>query len=271
SGERKVRVIALDIDGTLFSRDGTITGKTRDALLRAQEKGCSLVLASGRPTAGLRPIAKELRMDEFGGFLVGYNGGAAAEYPSGTVIFSDPIPMGTAKAFLRHLEPIPVTPILDDGTDFLADDPDGFKVATEMKSNRMGLRLVENICDALDFAPAKILVAAPEEILSRHEEAICASYVEELSFIRSTPYYLETTCRGVDKGRAVQGILQRLGLSTTDLVAFGDADNDFSLCKLAGIGIAMGNACDDLKAVTDMVTTTNNDDGIACALEKLGI
>ena len=135
------KIIALDIDGTLYNRDKKITPATKEALLQAQEKGCILVLASGRPTAGLKPIADELKMDQYHGLLLAYNGGVVTDYTTGRVIYSNTIPNLLARRLLRHLEASPVNPIVDDGTTIYTTDPQSFQVPYESSSNHLNIRI----------------------------------------------------------------------------------------------------------------------------------
>ncbi len=265
------KIISLDIDGTLYTSEKKISAETKAALLRAQEKGCVLVLASGRPTAGLVPIAQQLSMDKFHGMLLAYNGGVVIDFTTNETIYKNIIPNALAKKLLRHLENFPVNPIVDDGETIFTTDPESFKVPYESQSNHLKIAQVENICDAVDFSPAKVLIAAPAEILSRETDNIRAPFDDKLDFVLSTPFYLEATPKGVNKADALKTACETLKISTADIIAFGDAQNDIPMLKLAGYAVAMGNACAELKEIADHVTDTNDADGIARALEFLKI
>ena len=265
------KIISLDIDGTLYNSQRQITPATRAALLRAQEKGAVLVLASGRPTSGLLPIAQQLDMWRHHGMLLAYNGGVVNDCMTGEAIYSCTIPVPLAKKLLRHLEKFPVNPIVDDGTTIYTTDPEGFQVPYESKSNHLDVIQVENICDAVDFSPAKILIAAPEDVLQANKSAISQPFAAEMSFVLSSPVYLEATPFGVNKADALRKTCEALGVSTADIIAFGDAQNDIPMLELAGYGVAMGNACEALKEIADEITSTNDEDGIAHTLEKLGL
>lgn len=265
------KIIALDIDGTLYNSDKKITPATKASLLRAQQKGCTLVLASGRPTAGLMPIADELEMNKYHGLLLAYNGGVVTDYTTGRVIYSNTIPNPLAKRLLRHLETSPVNPIVDDGQTIYTTDPAGFKIPYERSSNHLNVEKVANICDAVDFAPAKILIAAPPETLNIETEFIKSPFKDDLSFVLSAPFYLETTPFGVNKADSMEKLCTELDISAEDVIAFGDAQNDILMLTFAGTAVAMGNACKPLKRIADIITTSNNEDGIAAALKKLNI
>lgn len=263
------KIISLDIDGTLYTSEKKISADTKAALLRAQEKGCVLVLASGRPTAGLIPIAEQLSMDKFHGILLAYNGGVVIDFTTGETLYSNVIPNALAKKLLRHLENFDVNPIVDDGKTIFTTDPESFKVPYESSSNHLKIETVANICDAVDFSPAKVLIAAPPEIMNREMEKIRAPFTGELDFVLSTPFYLEATPKGVNKADALKTACSALKISTENIIAFGDAQNDIPMLKVAGYAVAMGNACAELREIADCVTASNDEDGIARALEKL--
>lgn len=265
------KIISLDIDGTLYTSDKKISPETKKALLRAQEKGCVLVLASGRPTAGLVPIAEQLEMQKFHGMLLAYNGGVVIDFTTGEKIFSKTIPTDLTKKLLKNLEKIPVNPIVDDGETIFTTDAESFQVPYESQSNNLKIKIVENVHDAIDFSPAKVLIAAPAEILQKNIPAISEPFKGELDFVLSAPFYLEATLPGISKADALKKACEVLKIPTADIIAFGDAQNDIPMFEVAGYGVAMGNACDELKKLAKEITATNDEDGIARALEKLNI
>ena len=265
------KLIALDLDGTLLDDRKEITERTRKSLIRAQQSGNTVILASGRPTPGLYTQAETLELDKHHGLLLYYNGGKVTDYTTGEVIYENSIANPLAKEFLRHLEQFDVNPIVEDGENIYTNNPDGFKNDFESAQNHLGIVKVDNICDYVDYNPVKILIAAPQEILDPQIEKITAPFEGRLSFVKSAPFYLEATPLGVNKAGSLQIVCDRLGFSREQLVSFGDAENDLSMIEFAGMGVAMANACEKLKSVANMVTLSNNDDGIAHALRQLGI
>lgn len=268
-GNDMKKLIAIDIDGTLYNDEKEITPKTLDALLQVQKKGHIIVLASGRPTAGLVLLAEKLQMEKYHGMICAYNGGLAMDCQTKEVVYSATVPNETARRFLKHLEKYPVNPIVDDGYFIYTNDPNGFQIPYESQSNNLKVQIVETIHEAITFSPAKILVAAPEQCLNENEASIKEPFGEELSFTRSAPVYLEVTPKGVNKAKTLQILCSKLGVAQGDTLAFGDADNDKEMVEFAGIGIAMDNAADSLKAAANIVTASNNEDGIAAALKRL--
>lgn len=260
--------IVLDLDGTLNNDKHVITKKTRDALLYAQEQGTRIVLASGRPTSGFHKEIEALQLHTYHGIVLSYNGGKIIDVHTGNVLYENSIPLPLAKALCRHLEAFPVIPIVDDGMSIYTDNPNGFQIAYESSNNQLMIKRVDNIADALDFSPVKVLIACPQEELAPILEDIRAPFEQELSFILSAPFYFEATRKGIDKSSSLKILCELLNISSKDMIAFGNAQNDYTMLSYAGHGVAMGNACEACKQIAQEVTLTNNEDGIAHTLKK---
>ena len=264
-----IKLIALDLDGTLNNDRKEITPKTRCALMEAQQNGVRLALASARPSPGLFKERDLLQMQRFGGILMSYNGGRITDAASNQVLFETAMDLQQAKAVLRQLEHLPVTPILDDGTRFFVTDTQGYKVAYECQNNQMTCEQVDNLADFLCFSPVKILMSVLPEQLKDVQKQISASIPQELSVVQTAAFYLEIIPRSIHKGQGIRNICRVLGIQSSEVMAFGDAENDIPMLREAGIGVAMGNAADTVKAVADYITRSNNEDGISAALEAL--
>ena len=265
----KFKLIALDLDGTLNNDAKIITEKTRQALVAAQKAGAIVALVSGRQAPGLEREAQALEIDKYHGMKISYNGGQIMDATTGEVLFRKAIPNDLAVRFLRHLEKWQeLSPIVDDGEYIYTTDAERYKVYDESHNNNLKVKIVPNIADAVTFEPVKILTAAPNEILLPHLQDISGGFEAEMSFVQSAPWFFEGTTKGVSKYSALEQAAAYLGISRDEVIAFGDAQNDMSMLEFAGYGVAMGNACDELKAMADEVTLSNNEDGIAATLAK---
>jgi Cof subfamily protein (haloacid dehalogenase superfamily) len=261
-------MIALDLDGTLNNDQKIITPKTREALIAVQQQGVVVVLASGRPTPGMKRESDALELEKYHGLLLSYNGGRIVDVTTNEVLYEKSLPKEIAVKLLKHLEDFPVTPIVDDSSHYYTTDRKEFMVEFESKLNNMGIRIVNNVADDLDFRPVKILIAAPNELLMPVSDKIMKPFQYELSFIQSSPVYLEATVKGINKASSLKNICDHLNIKPEEVMAFGDAQNDISMLKFAGLGVAMGNAVDCVKEIADEVTLSNNEDGIAHTLHK---
>ena len=245
------QLIAMDLDGTLNNDEKRITPRTRVALMRAQDAGIRLALASARPLPGLYRERDALEIQRHRGILMAY------------------MTLEEARRMLRALESLPVTPILDDGVQFYVTDRSAYKVEYECWNNNMTCTEVSNLADFIDFAPAKILMSLQPEILPEVQSQIAALLPDSLAVVRTAAFYLEIIPRAVNKGQGLRDICRVTGIAPEAAIAFGDSENDIEMLRAAGVGIAMGNADDGVKAVANQVTRSNNEDGIAAALEQL--
>ena len=263
------KLIAMDLDGTLNNDQKIITEKTKAALMAAQKRGIRLALASARPSPGLFKERDNLRLQDYNGILMSYNGGRIVDAATGKVLFETSMDLAQTKQVLRRLEALPVTPILDDGVQFYVADKNGYKVDYECKNNNMTCTEVGNLADFLSYAPVKILMSVQPEELAEVQKQIADFLPETLTVVQTAAFYLEVIPKVINKGQGIRDICAVLGIDPSEVISFGDAANDIPMLREAGMGVAMGNAADVVKAAADMVTLSNNEDGIAAALEKL--
>ena len=274
-----IRAILLDIDGTLTNSEKVITPRTREALLKAQEKGVVLVLASGRTATGLSTYAADLDLANHNGVLVCYNGAKSLNCQTGEVYFEQALTVEQGKRVLAHMKKFDVAPVIDHGEYMYVNDvffslPNQSTYPTliiqyEGHSNNYLLCEKRDLAEFCDFPLNKILTAGDPVYLQEHWREMAAPFEGELSSMFTAPVYYEFTPLGVDKVRALKDTFEVLGIDQSEVMSFGDAQNDLTMIEWAEIGVAMGNAVDEVKAKADYVTLDNNSDGIAYALERL--
>ena len=263
----KYKLIAMDLDGTLNNDDKIITPRTVEKLMQAQAQGVRLALASARPSPGLFRERDALDMQNHRGILMSYNGGRIVDAGTNEVLYETSMDLEETRFVLRELEKLPVTPILDDGKQFFVTDKNGYKVDYECWNNRMTCTEVENLADFIDFAPIKILMSADPAIIEDVQKTIAAFLPESLTVVKTAAFYLEVIPHIINKGQGVRDVCRAIGISPEEVIAFGDAPNDIPMIEAAGMGVAMGNADDRVKACADYITLSNNEDGIAAALD----
>lgn len=264
-----IRLIALDIDGTLTNDQKKITPVTLESLMSAQREGVRLVLASARPAPGLFAVCDELHMREYGGILMSYNGGRIVDAVTNTTLYQQGIDTEIMRNILRFLEKLPVTPILDDGDRFYVTDKNGYKVEYECRNNQMTCEEIPNLADFISFSPSKLLIAVKPEEIYAIQEQIAAFLPDDLTVVRTAAFYLEIIPRSINKGQGLLDICRVLGINPENTIAFGDSENDISMIKASGIGVAMANGEEAVREAADYVTGNNNEDGIAEALQRL--
>ena len=265
----RYRLIAMDLDGTLSNDEKRITPRTREALMAAQAAGIRLALASARPLPGLYRERDALELQHHRGLLMAYNGGRIVDAGTGERLYEDAMSLEDGRRMLRALEALPVTPILDDGERFYVTDPRGYKVDYECWNNNMACDVVANLADFLHFRPVKILMSVDPKAIKDVQGQIAQLLPGSLIVVQTAPFYLEILPRTINKGQGLLDLCRLTGIDPSETIAFGDAENDIAMLKAAGVGVAMGNADDQVKAAADRVTASNNEDGIAVALEGL--
>ena len=261
-----LKLIALDIDGTLTDDHKKITPNTRDTLLEIQEKGVRLVLASARPTPGLYETAEVMRLEKHQGILMAYNGGKIVQASNGEILSEIHMDEEKTRELLRFLETLPVTVILDDGAQFYVTDEQGYKVEYECKNNHMECTKVGNLADFLHFSPIKLLLSVDPSNIFEIQNTIAAHLDDNLIVVRTAPFYLEIIPAEINKGKGLSDICTHMGIDLADTAAFGDSENDIPMLQAAALGIAMGNAETAVKNAADRITLSNNEDGIAYAI-----
>lgn len=266
----KYKLLVLDVDGTLLNDEREISKRTLAALLKVQQMGVRIVLASGRPTYGLMPLAKTLELGNYGGFVLSYNGCQIIKAQNGEILFErrinpEMLPYLEKKArkngfaiFTYHNDTL------------ITDSPDNEYIKNEALLNNLKIIKEDEFSTAIDFAPCKcMLVSDKEEALIELEQHWEKRLAGTLDAFRSEPYFLEVVPCGVNKANTLGALLEHLGVTREEVIAVGDGVCDVTMLQLAGMGIAMGHSQDSVKVCADYVTASNEEDGVALAVEKL--
>ena len=265
------RAIALDLDGTLTNHDKVVTPRTRQALLKAQEQGAIIILASGRPTYGIVPVAECLELEKRGGYILSYNGGNIVNTKTGEKLFSQFLPDAVIPILYKYAKEKNHALLGYAGNEIITEMPDDQYVKEESRINKMNIRKVDNLLDALEPHPTKLLMTGDPTDMIKAEEELVEILGEKMDIFRSAPFFLELVPKGIDKAQSLLRLLSKINLTPADLMAFGDGYNDLSMLKLAGVGVAMANAAPEVRADADYVTLSNEEDGVAAALLHFGM
>ena len=261
------RIIALDLDGTLTNHDKVVTPRTRQALIQAQDDGTVIVLASGRPTYGIVPVAECLEMEKRGGYILSYNGGNIVNAKTGEKLFSQVLPDHVIPQLYEYAKEHGHALLGYAGNEIITEMPDDAYVKEESRINKMNIRKVENLLDAVEPHPTKLLMTGDPADMLKAEEELVNLLGEKMDIFRSAPFFLELVPKGIDKAQSLLRLLDKINLTPADMIAFGDGYNDLSMLKLAGMGVAMENAAPEVRAEADYVTLSNEEDGVAAALD----
>lgn len=273
-----LKAIILDIDGTLVNSQKVVSERTKMTLLTAQKRGIKLILASGRPIRGMLDLIHELEMDKHHGLVVAYNGASVMDCESKEIVFNKAMTPMEAQSVLNHVKNFKVIPMIaKDDTMYVNNVYNGMLNLNQKPFNiieyeaRGGNYLLcekSDLAEFVDFPLNKILLAGQPEYLKEVYQKISEPFVDKLSSMFTASVYYEFTAKGIDKANALNEVLAPMGILPEDTISFGDGQNDLSIIKFAGIGVAMGNAVEELKNAADEITLSNDEDGIAVILEK---
>ena len=261
------RAIALDLDGTLTNHEKVVTPKTREALLKAASEGAVIILASGRPTYGIEPVAECLELNQRGGYILSYNGGNIVNAQTGEKLFTQFLPDEVIPILYKYAREKNHALLGYAGNEIITEMPDDQYVKEESRINKMNIRKVGNLFEALESHPTKLLMTGEPADMLKAENELSEILGDRMDIFRSAPFFLELVPKGIDKAKSLLRLLAKINLTPADMIAFGDGYNDLSMLKLASMGVAMQNAAPEVRAEADYITLSNEEDGVAAALE----
>ncbi|RAP21097.1 hypothetical protein C2W64_03625 [Brevibacillus laterosporus] len=260
------KMIVLDLDDTLLQDDHTISARTKNALMKAQEAGVKVVLASGRPTFAMIHIAEELELEKYGSFILSFNGAKIINYKTKEELFSSTLPVETVHGLYDISKKEDVSILTYDGDDIVAETITAY-TQKESEITGMHIKEVDSFNQAITRPVVKVLMVDEPTKLAIVEKKLQKQLEGKLSVMRSKPFFLEFTEAGVDKGTSLHQLIKQVGIEQEEVIAIGDSYNDLAMITFAGLGVAMGNAPDDIKEVANYVTDTNMNHGVAKVVE----
>ena len=264
-----IRVLALDLDGTLTNDEKIVTPRTRAALDAAAAQGVTIVLASGRPTAGITPLAKELGLDKKGGCILSYNGGKIVDCATGEALYQVQLPAEYVPELCAFAAKEDVAILTYNNEGIVCERDTDPWAKKECFTTKLSMFHVDDLASYVNYPICKMLITVDP---ARRDEVWAAGkkqFEGRMDLYPSSPWFIEAVPLGVAKDKSLAALLERMGLTRENLMACGDGLNDRSMISFAGVGVAMQNAEDTVKADADYVTAAdNNHDGVAEAVEK---
>ncbi len=264
-----IKLIAIDLDGTLLNEHHLVSDRVRQSIQYAQDKGVQIVLASGRPYSGMAPILHDLGIYNDKNYVITNNGAMIRDITTGAAIhenslnYSDYIKI---EALSRELNVC--MHVVSDQCLYTANREIGYYTVYE--SYLANIPLVYRPASEMDedICYSKCMFSDDPKLLDVVEKRVPKEFYDDYEVFKSASFYLEFLRKNSTKGYALQKIANELGFDSSEIMCMGDHENDFSMFKVADIKIAMGNAIDLLKEHATFMTKTNNEDGVAIAIEK---
>lgn len=265
---RNICLIALDIDGTLTDSKKRLPEANREALIKVQKSGVRIILVSGRPLYGIRPIAEKLEMDKYEGYIMAFNGGVTIECQTDKQVSEFMLPKGITMELSLDAKDNDAVILTYEGDYIVTEKPDDEYVQKEAFLNRMEVKKIDDFGEYVKCNVPKCLIVGEPMKLAKTENKLKEKYEGILNVFRSEPYFLEIVPQGIDKAVALERFLRTIGQKRDNLMAMGDGFNDLPMIKYAGFSVAMSNAQEPVRAAADYVTLSNDESGVAAAVEK---
>lgn len=266
------RILFLDLDGTLLDDGKHITPGNRLALERALSAGHRVVITTGRPLKSAKAQAQRLGLTVPGCYLIAYNGAVVYDCHRESVLYQLTLDFDALYAIFDEAERRGLFILTYDGDEVVVEPRcDGETVRRYCAPVGMSYRVISDVRQDLTQPPPKTLLIDFDDRrpVEEMQQWIGSTLSDRVDCFFSNPWYLEVVHAGMNKGKAVLEMCRRLGVPVSCAVAVGDEQNDISMIRAAGVGVAMANGTEAVKATADYVTAhDNNHDGVAEVVER---
>lgn len=279
--KRNIRLIALDMDGTLLDSAGEITEENKKAIKAAVEEGIYVIISSGRPVSGIKPE----EVSELGvRYAITTNGALVCQVPDGKELIRNVFANEVIMPVVRKLMEWRIcVDLFTGGKVYISADRLGYydelgcpdSVKEYLKATRIPVEDVETYFEENHLEVEKITlnfcVDENGSYLCRDEVKAFLEAEDRINLVTGGFNNLELTRSDVSKGIALGLLCDYLGIDIAETMAIGDTQNDRTILEATGVGVAMGNSDEDIKAMADFVTETNDNSGVAKAIYEIAL
>jgi Cof subfamily protein (haloacid dehalogenase superfamily) len=265
NGQRDIRLLLADVDGTLVTRDKVLTEATKAAAAELHDAGLVLAITSGRPPRGMSMLIEPLNLQ---GAIAGFNGGVFVN-PDLSVIESHTLDLATARQTLELMLDRELDAWIYTADDWFIRYKNAPHVARETSTVKFDAKVVASFTDE-HLAQAVKIVGVSDDL---NLVADCEKMAQRIlgkaaSAARSQPYYLDVTHPKANKGAVVTTLSKFFDIGPGQIATIGDMPNDVFMFRESGFSIAMGNSGDGVKSQASAVTDSNENEGFAKAVRK---
>jgi Cof subfamily protein (haloacid dehalogenase superfamily) len=261
---KDVRLVVADVDGALVTPDKVITPRARSAVRKIIEAGIAFTITSGRPPRGMKMLIDDLQLQDP---VTAFNGGLFLN-PDLSVIRENLIPREAVQPVIDILAEGKLDVWIYSDQDWYVPSRHGPHVDREEWTVKFPPIVVPSFDGLLDRVAKIVGVGDDLEAVARCEKEVQKECGEHVSAARSQPYYLDVTHPKANKGEVVSVLSEMLHVPAASIATIGDMPNDVFMFKRSGVSIAMGNASSDVQSAARFVTSSNQEEGFALAMER---
>lgn len=262
---KAIRMVIADVDGTLVTQEKVLTQRAAEAVSRLREAGIQFTVTSGRPPLGMAMLIDPLKLTQP---LAAFNGGVLIKPDLKTVVDQKFLPLGVPEKVIVAIENHGLDVWLYTDTEWFVHDPNAPHVAREQWTVKFPPTVVKTFAGLLGRVAKIVGVSDDVERVAKCEKDVQQAGGSHISAARSQPYYLDVTHPQANKGEVVLSLSRLLNIPAAEIATLGDMPNDVLMFQKSGVSIAMGNASPEVQAAATYVTSTNEDEGFAKAIDK---
>ena len=255
------KMLVVDMDDTLLTDNHEISRENKEMLLRAQEMGVYVVLASGRPTSAMIEFAKELQCDVNNSFMISFNGSVITDLKEDKILFEHSLTKEQIHSlydFSQQNNTHIITYI--DGQ--IISERHSEYIDIEKNITGLKLNIVSSFKDTVTTSAVKCILLE-EPIYLKSVETVLKAAMPDLSICMSKPFFLEAAPNGIDKGASIKILAEKLNIQQSEIIAVGNAGNDLTMVQYAGLGVWVDNVDAELRHFADVIVASNNNHGVA--------
>jgi Cof subfamily protein (haloacid dehalogenase superfamily) len=262
---KPVKLVIADVDGTLVTQEKVLTPRAVEAVFKLRAAGVQFAVTSGRPPRGMAMLVEPLKLNEP---LAAFNGGVVILPDLATVVHQNFLPASVVSQVVKLIQDHKLDVWIYTDKDWYVRDVNAPHVAREQWTVKFAPVVVPSI-DGLTDRVAKVVGISDDlEAVKRCEKDVQDACGANASAARSQPYYLDVTHPKANKGEVVLAMSDLLKIPVEEIATIGDMPNDVLMFKKSGISIAMGNASPEVQKSATYVTTSNEEEGFANAMEQ---
>ena len=262
---QRVKVVIADVDGTLVTQEKVLTKRAAEAVLRLHEAGIQFSVTSGRPPRGMAMLIDPLKLNQP---LAAFNGGVLIQPDLTTVVSQNFLPAGVPEKVIEAIESHGLDVWVYTDREWCVRDANAAHVAREQWTVKFPPTVVKTFAGLLGRVAKIVGVSDDFDRVAKCEKDVQQAGGAHISAARSQPYYLDVTHPQANKGEVVLAISRLLNIPVGEIATIGDMPNDVLMFEKSGVSIAMGNASPEVQASATYVTSTNEEEGFAKAIEE---